>query len=232
MIGVTVTGADDEVDFESLSEMSQEFPFVEWGILMSSKRIGTSRYPSASWMLAAAQEPGIRLSLHVCGRLSRELILGSGAVVFNLPAAFRRLQVNGYQPGLYGGLFGLSQMHIVQTDFILQARSEDSLQQVADDVARIPGASVLFDASGGRGLEPFGWPTAPANTKMGFAGGIGPENVRRVIGEIIARNPTIGDFWIDMESGVRDLCDHFDLRRVREVLEQVALINGEVRDAT
>ena len=52
---VTITGADDSVDPLQLRALSLEFPFVEWGILVShSNTICTSypkpRFPSPKWI--------------------------------------------------------------------------------------------------------------------------------------------------------------------------------------
>ena len=80
-------------------------------------------------------------------------------------------------------------------------------------------ASLLFDPSGGRGIEPFRWPSTPLGVRMGFAGGINPHNVLGVLDDIGLRPDP---FWIDMESGVRDTNDRFDLGRVRAVLEAAA----------
>jgi hypothetical protein len=59
---------------------------------------------------------------------------------------------------------------------------------------------------------------------MGFAGGLGPNNVLEQLGKI---NAACGDkpyaTWIDMEGRIRtDDGAHLDLTRVRSVLEQIA----------
>ena len=59
------------------------------------------------------------------------------------------------------------------------------------------------------------------DVRMGYAGGIGPDNVVDVLRDIGPVRPT----WIDMESGVRT-GDKFDLAKVRRVLEQVAMVRG------
>lgn len=46
---VTITGADDDVDPSALEDLSDEFPFVEWGILRSAKREGPD-YMRMKWM--------------------------------------------------------------------------------------------------------------------------------------------------------------------------------------
>ena len=36
---VTITGADDSVEPRALAELSEAFPFVEWGLLMSKGHV-------------------------------------------------------------------------------------------------------------------------------------------------------------------------------------------------
>jgi hypothetical protein len=219
---VTITGADDVVDPRDLLLMSWEFPFVEWGILWSAKMRGTPRYPTLDWISAFTRAAlngrrnPMRTSLHLCGATARSAVDGA---TFSEAWSFCRLQINGYMPGRPLGLHNFIEYEPGQgLEVILQCRSEDTLQQVADDAASLgPNASVLFDPSGGRGIEPFRWATTPFGCRLGFAGGIGPDNVLDVIRDIGPRDP----YWIDMESGVRT-DDRFDLAKVRRVLEQIA----------
>lgn len=37
-VTITITGADDLVDLRALAELSEEYPFVEWGLLLASER--------------------------------------------------------------------------------------------------------------------------------------------------------------------------------------------------
>ena len=76
--------------------------------------------------------------------------------------------------------------------------------------------SSLFDRSGGRG-EKLTLKNALTidGLKVGFAGGLSPENVEEVI---MAITVFACDYWIDVESGVRT-DGKFDLVKVREFLE-------------
>lgn len=75
--------------------------------------------------------------------------------------------------------------------------------------------SVLLDASGGRGIDtPI--EVLKGNYKVGYAGGMNPDNVGEKLSYLMEN--VDGDFWIDMESGVRT-DDWFDLDKVRKVLE-------------
>ncbi len=216
---VTITGADDKVDPQALVALSQEYPYVEWGILYSEKRVGRSRYPSDAWRARLGEvSAGMHLSLHLCGANARAALAGHRGEVNALPAA-QRVQLNGYSP--WGG----NLVRHPRVEWILQVRSEAGLQEAADEAkcgSLLGGASLLFDPSGGRGIEAFRWPSSPMGVAMGYAGGIKPSNVEQVLKDI---GPLQEDFWIDMESGVRRLDDKseeddLDLDLVREVLEK------------
>ena len=58
---------------------------------------------------------------------------------------------------------------------------------------------------------------AAMKKKIGYAGGINPGNVADKL-TFLMENEMVGDFWIDMESGVRT-DDWFDIDKVRRVLE-------------
>jgi hypothetical protein len=231
MISVTITGLDDRVNLHDLFVEAERHPDTEWGVLLSASRMGTPRYPSARWLhkLQAflANRPDfyrrIRLAAHLCGSIAREPKHAA------LPIAlgpFHRAQINGYTLGTADDWRAATDG--TRCRLILQAREEASLQLVATEAARI-GADVLFDPSGGQGIEPFRWPAAPLGVRVGFAGGIKPENVEDVVASILSGGTRASDgIWIDMESGVRSADDRLDWSRVRTVLGTVAAINGRL----
>ncbi len=228
-MNVTITGADDAVDPSDLLRLSEEFPFVEWGILQSPKRLGTPRYPSDGWVAGwhrAVKNASVRVqwAFHLCGGAARSTVLGGEGWLHPTP---QRAQINGYVPGGcaargVSGLVALSDAFGVE--FILQCRHVGDIQAIAHDSQQIPRASVLFDASGGCGKSPATWPRRPFGTRFGWAGGIGPDNVDDVISELHCADMSVmhdSHAWIDMESGVRT-DDRLDLVKVRRVLECVA----------
>jgi hypothetical protein len=79
--------------------------------------------------------------------------------------------------------------------------------------------SVLFDASGGKGISPKSWPSVPATLRCGFAGGLGPE----ILADELRRlERIVGDraVWIDMQSRVRSEDGTvLDLAKVRACLK-------------
>lgn len=220
---VTITGADDDVDPNALARLSYEFPFVEWGILFSDTRQGLARYPSHDWILRAEDfarhNDVFRLSAHLCGQRARDVASGS---VMRAPGhlpIWRRVQINGATPSFDFAAHAGAPRWRRDVEWIIQARDDDAIAAAARLHAILPNVSALFDASGGRGIEPERWPAAPAGLRLGYAGGITPSSVEDVITAIGEQSH---DFWIDMESGVRDSMDRFDLGLVRQALDAAA----------
>ena len=214
---VTITGADDGVEPQRLVDFSGEFPFVEWGILMSTKRQGTSRYPSHDWIVAlmvATSGTPTQLSAHLCGDYARGAMAGDVTFV---DSTFQRHQINGFTVPA-AKLIALARTCPIE--FILQVRDEGGLAPACSAATLIgtdtPGrASLLWDPSGGRGIEADRWPPPLPGVAMGYAGGIKPHTVESVLRDIGGDAP----FWIDMESGVRGADDRFDLDLCRKALE-------------
>jgi len=213
---VTITGADDAVSPWELMSIAVDYPFVEWALLLSTKRAGTPRYPSAAWVrrfqACKAGSKTLPLAAHLCGDEARRFMAGDPQPRL---LDFGRVQVNGWESRARHVVVGARRTF----ELILQARDREHLKSCVFDAAGMQNVSILFDPSGGRGLAPQeAWPSTPAGLHLGFAGGIGPDNVVDVVQHLARPSP----FWIDMESSVRDDQDRFDLERVRLVLDRVA----------
>jgi phosphoribosylanthranilate isomerase len=228
---VTITGADSAVKAIDLIAFSRDFPFVEWGILFSKQRTGTPRYPDFDWVHKLVQASGVvpmKLSAHLCGRYARQVVVeGENPWEKDLGTAsaapFRRVQLNvsnmGRKPTqrvleLMTRRFGYDQL-------IIQAKPErlEIWRAVSGREGLWPG--ILFDSSGGRGKTPDAWPAAVPNAYCGYAGGLGSDNLASQL-HLIERAAGVARVWVDMESGVRDDQDAFDLGKVRRALEQAA----------
>jgi hypothetical protein len=217
--GITITGADDQVDPLDLVDLSDEFPLVEWGVLRSEKRRGTPRYPSDKWIHAFNTAlRGLRSSHHLCGSYARAALSGSAMdadFASTIPVA-SRVQLNGYTQFVRnGGALKVWPVALECFAVILQCTDADAVR-FADLSDSDAGSEfqTLYDPSGGRGHVQLDWPNF--GRPCGYAGGIGPSNVARTIRQL----ETFGvPYWIDMESGVRT-DDRFDLGKVRLVLER------------
>src|SRR5262249_7934295 len=142
------TGADDAVDPAALAALTDEFPFVEWGILLSPKRVGRPRYPTREWV-CRFYDPAARhsmfLSAHFCGAYTHETLAGSEKWLGELPSFFGRVQLSGFEPSeLFLSIVANHQHHL--PEFILQVRSEEDIQSAAsyaDEIGECGGAASL-----------------------------------------------------------------------------------------
>lgn len=236
---VTITGADDNTPMQALFDLSAEFPFVEWGILVSKRQIGTSRFPSADWCtrfaLASADKP-VRVSMHVCGSWVREIF--RGVADWNSFPEVRisadRVQLNTHAEEHISTCAVLDYMAARNAkQFIIQ------LDGVNDHIldaglSRRLNVAGLFDRSHGAGVLPNTWPV-PGHwgTYYGYAGGLGPENLTVELAKIqIAASSSPTDFWIDMEGRVRDADERLDLNKVRSVLNVAKAFIANQRTAS
>lgn len=230
---VTITGADDGVDPKELVALSKSYPFVEWGVLLSESLSGQPRYPTNPWCdtlcdYVTGYSNLVNLSFHLCGEYAREVMAG-GTLNIVAPMLVKRVQLNGFSNYVLPGLKN-AERH-PRITFILQCTSEEALVRAGElrgacmiRGGRSANVTALFDPSGGRAIRhasvrPSNWPVMSL-VPMGYAGGIAPDNVVRVLEEL-ASNPAAAPYWIDMESGVRT-DDRFDLDKVRRVLELAA----------
>lgn len=223
---VTITGADDSITPDDLVALTRRFPFVEWGILLSSTRQGWPRFPSRKWIDALSQKSGLKLSAHLCGRWVREVCAGRLTVFTDWPelsGMFGRWQFNfhaivhsigePFWPMLSDPLWQSSAI-IFQVDGV-----NDWISDRAISHGVIP--AMLYDRSGGAGRLPDLWPLhSRRQIYCGYAGGLSPANVvfhLPKIAEAAGRS-----FWIDVETHVRSEDDErFDLDRVTGFLEAV-----------
>lgn len=244
---VTVTGADDTVEPIQLFELAEEFPFVEFGILLSRSSKGKSRFPSSRWIERLIYENDsncgrqVSFSGHICGSWVREILGGDWPFSefasidegFMSSRMFQRFQINTH-----------AEPHCVDYDKVSEllrvlASNGQSIIFQYDDVntelvkqaieRRHNNASALFDLSHGAGVLPRFWPRPIPDFPCGYAGGLSPENVADQLSKL---ELIVGDtpIWIDAETHLRSVrfehqdprsCngDVFDLNKVRAFLQ-------------
>ncbi len=211
---ITFTGVDEHTSISEMFALHQQYP-IEWGVLFSKSRAGTGRYPRLEFITAlVADYPSMNFSAHLCGEYARDVIQNDRCEVDEvIHNRFWRAQINTSAPG-------------VNLQFLAQWGAQNHLTpilQCRDEFPADFGIGWLFDASGGRGIEPKEWPRPRSNwharaLMKGYAGGINPANVAQHVQAIGTHDAS---YWIDMESGVRDERDRFDLARCRAVCEAV-----------
>lgn len=224
---ITVTGADDSIRPEELVPIAKEYPFVEFGILLSKKQQGNKRFPSRYWweeLYILWRQEKLALSGHMCGAWVRNLCLGMPNFFEEFGYTwkmFNRFQLNfhaEHHPVDDKKLSDLIRQYLRDKPIIFQMDgvNEKIFSALVNrwGIAAFP----LFDQSGGNGVLPGKWPKQPPNEYCGYAGGLSPDNLQQEMERISKVAP--GPIWIDAETLLRSEDDMvFDLEKVRRFLE-------------
>lgn len=224
LIGVTLTGADDATDPQALVDLSKEFPFVEWGILVSDRHINVPRYPSDRWhakFWEVAREHKLKTALHVCDGWVRELVKGRNYVPDIWFDYAQRIQLNFHgQPHpafLMDFMSGLSLWK--EKQIIFQIDGKDGSSLFSKVYPQQDNVVPLFDMSHGGGVLPQSWPKPyPTTRPQGYAGGLGPDNIEDQLLRIHRDAAGTLPFWVDMETKLRNRMNEFDIPTCRDVL--------------
>ncbi len=214
---VTITGADDGVSHAALSEMAQEFPWLELGVLYSLNRLGEPRYPSDHWRQELFRHVHTQqIALHFCGGAARSALAGIVEELPYVPVGCR-LQLNGFSAWRLPGLLIAHARPDIQV--ILQCDGSSAATGNALRLRTVhANVSALIDASGGAGrFQPETWAQPPGLLQCGYAGGINEFNVESAI-QLVRELPG-HDGWIDLETGCRDHENRFDLAKARRILD-------------
>ena len=210
---ITFTGADENTDTLGMVALAAMYP-IEWGILFSPKLQGAGRYPPLRFIgELVRQQPTLRYAAHLCGADAREVMLdGVSQHDRLLWKSFTRVQINTADD--------------VNTVALTRWGDALNLGVIVQCREAFPiGCNVewLFDKSGGRGIVQTAWPEPLSNhnARCGYAGGLKPGNVENAVRAIAAKASPHARYWIDIESGVRDENDYFDLEKCRAVCEAV-----------
>jgi hypothetical protein len=101
---VSILGVDDSVSPEDLVDISQKYPFVEWGINLRPDSPPRPGYPSDEWLEDLVnQADRVRLRGVLHGRWKRDILRGVLSVRAEKPllwSALRRIQIDvqkGYE---------------------------------------------------------------------------------------------------------------------------------------
>lgn len=210
MVSATFAGVDRRTDVCYLPDAVEDDPF-EYAVLYTATPEGRHRYPSkrdACELLAQLYSSARRAALHLCGAAARlELARGE---LSELVALVQRIQINGLVE--YDELCSFT---VFMPDHTIITQHIGPNQFLAR--SNISNHAVLVDGSGGRGRLPSKWTRPETAQAVGFAGGLSPETIRFQL-PLIER-VAVEPWWIDMEQGIRDADDWFDIQRVYDVAE-------------
>jgi hypothetical protein len=207
---ITFTGVDVHTSPAGLAQLLRDYPGrIEWGILFSPKRQGIEpRYPALGFVHELVREIPMAYAAHLCGGDARDVLESCQSRHDELLRYFARAQINTADPS-------------VQPSLVRQWADRATVQPILQCRGPFPDVrvvDVLFDKSGGRGIENHFWPRQAPNTFCGYAGGIGPDNVAAIAQKVSDYGSR---YWLDMESRIRDEHDHFSLAKCRAVCEAV-----------
>ncbi len=225
---VTFTGADPSCSVDALIGLLEGAPGLELAFLYSETRQGSGRYPPAGWVRKTVETieqcvgPG-RVALHVCGR-ARFRFLDSGGVDPGLGDldAFARIQLNGKLTREHADAVETMLREHPERQLIVQYEHSTDLREALPPFGSA--LEVLFDASGGRGIQRTSWPRPLVGFTCGYAGGLGPDNLRRELPRIAAAAGG-APYWIDMEGKLRDAQDRFSVELARAVLRELTHVD-------
>jgi hypothetical protein len=200
---VTITGVDDSVDRGLLYDLSDRFPFVEWGVLYHPGSEGKPRYPSDDWIekFDRYAPDFVSRSVHLCGEAATAFCDGDLSVVRD--SAYHSPRYGGIQVNIHDGIRrGVNSFSEIADLLIRSNKVVPTIVQLNDITRPIVSAlskkrdgnyvRVLIDSSRGKGISvPI--PSEKENvelynllktTRCGFAGGISPNNVMSVAKQI------------------------------------------------
>jgi len=201
---ITLTGADERTNLDDLVRLVGRNQNVEIGLLYSANTEGRNRYPSLEWLAQASAALSGRCAIHVCGREARNRLVAG--TITDLTNNAARVQVNGrVEPGEVAAIAAKVTILLTQ-----HTPANDGLKDL-----RIYNHHLLVDDSGGAGKSPGQWIHPDTHKQVGFAGGLGPDNLELELQKIML--VTRSAFWIDMESALRTN-DWFDLNACEAVL--------------
>lgn len=231
---MTITGIDSKITPEQVVQLSDAG--AELGFLYTFERENRNRYIDKCWSAYTQLVLPTRASLHVCGRRAgTELLLrhyapfeglgnpysnpicelGALGGQPNLLRNVQRIQVNGrYEVDQIEQICELYPYHVIITQ---HTQGNESLLKV-----RAPNHAILVDGSGGTGKSPDKWESPHTDKPVGFAGGLGPDNLASELPKIKA--VAHRGWWIDMENKLRTE-DWFD---VAKALETIKIFNDNV----
>lgn len=214
---LTVTGADDSVDYKQLLDLQFLYPFLEFGVLFYSFEQYRPRFPSEDWIRGLPWRE-LRLSLHLCSVCVEEAYRGDWSYLKNYFPYwfFKRCQLNTHGEWT-------SYTSCLQENFEKATKEFgwELIQRFDSEVPQVyaEGVTHLFDFSHGAGILPVSWPTVSNLSWVGYAGGLAPNNLSEQIPKILEACKGAA-IWLDMETGVREN-NKFSIEKVAQACDIV-----------
>ena len=215
---VTFTGIDNNTPIEELQKIQKIYPHTEFGVLIASEP-GKNKQPTDSY-ITNLKDKGLKLSLHLCSEHAKN-ILTDGRLDIKYDF-FDRYQINfnfnhnEHNLNHYYKLINKfkNKKFILQTNFSNEIFIEKIINTTKTD-----NTNILYDSSGGRGIEIKQIKPPYKNIYTGYSGGINPNNINDICKQITFHKND-DRIWIDIQSGARTN-NEFDLEKVIKMLKIV-----------
>ncbi len=220
---ITLSGIDERTNLQRLIDLipRDQLYKVEFAILLSANPEGRHRYPTLDYIedyvdnITKLNE-NVNFAIHLCGGTARSNALkGKYNYLLNDPEEIKRIQVNGK--------VSLEELEQFTQKFYQQIITQHvpynlGLNIVNEEIGN-GNHALLVDASGGNGISPKEWIAPETNKFVGFAGGLGANNLEQELVRI--KQVSKPGVWVDMESSLRDENDWFDIDKALKCIELV-----------
>lgn len=221
---VTITGIDEKTNLKSLVKLQEDYPFAEFGILLAYHwQENGQRFPNPT-LLSNLEGLGLNLSAHFCGTSALDIVRGKRFKAMELIQSgqklFRRCQLNLFAGDYFTELRRLQPIQFFD-EIIMQMHTPELCERFLQG-EHPKNMSYLLDASGGQGIDTSIQVLNVPTVHIGYAGGIGPENVEEKL-RLLLDSDNKGRFWIDMETRVRT-DEWLDLDKVEAVMKTCDVI--------
>ncbi len=221
---VSLTGVDNQTKIDELNQFGKFYPYVEWAMLYVPHNEGAPRNPTASWRNQFINSWSYgHVAAHLCGDKAFHQLM-DGSLPDDLTCV-NRLQLNinarlktftdDEVVDVYHRALRLGPSIILQYNQVTAEAVKRFLSEVNE--THRERVHILLDESRGKGVCPESWaiPQEFEGMFCGFAGGINPNNVISVLEQVDALGI---DYWIDMESGIRE-DNQFSIKKAHAILK-------------
>jgi hypothetical protein len=217
---ITFAGVDETYSIDSILQVQDKYPEVEFAILLSYSNSGIKlRYPSINYMLHLINNPSFtNFSIHLCGAIPNFYVdylkngyWGTYTQFKEIIQRSPRLQINKKDKELHQTLYDLRKnVQVIQPVNSFEERINDKVD-------------LLWDKSGGNGIFNANWPEPLEFQTCMYAGGISPNNIKEVkeITTTLLNKTPNANIRLDMESGIRDSNNKVDGEAILFICKEI-----------
>lgn len=207
---ITFTGIDIHTDLNEVINISNNNKNIEFGILFTTTPNERNRYMNLDNIKHTIEYltlNNVKIALHVCGNGAKRAIMNNE---LDFISKLNRMQINGQQK--------VKDIELICNSYpYLEIITQHNINNESLLAVKANNHSILIDSSGGNGISPTEWILPDTSKRIGFAGGLGLDNIQSEISKFYNLKE---EFWIDMENKIRTN-DWFDLDIIKNILKLI-----------